>query len=138
MLKWSTAVAITLALIVGPAEAGQTPAKGLLSVRTTYAPMQPGEGIPTEGFRTFVRIRDGAGRIVYQRASGRLLKRFPPGRYSIGSYLRFCVGNCAVLDPPSDRCSRRLRLRAGQTLRVRIRRAFSGRCRSIVLSSDRR
>ena len=139
MPKWiSVPLALTLALTVLPAEAARTPAQGLLLVRTTYAPLQPKEGIPIEGYLTYIRIRDAAGRVVYQRASGRLRRRFAPGRYALSSYIRTCAGTCESLDRPSDHCSRRLRLRAGRTLRVRIRRAASGRCKAIQLLTARR
>lgn len=44
-----------------------------------------------------------------------------PGSYRLESYSRPCDGNCANLDPPTDRCSRRIVLRGGRQLRAVVR-----------------
>ena len=46
------------------------------------------------------------------------LRRVPAGRYRVTSYMRPCDGNCSVLDPPVDRCSGAVRVRAGRINRV--------------------
>ena len=127
-------LAIASAPLAAPAVGQEGSARGLLLVRTTTAPVVPDEGIPTEGYLTYVRIRDSAGRLVYRGATGNLRRRFAAGRYSIGSNVRFCSGTCATLDPPSNHCARKLRLRAGTTLRVRIERSFVGRCKRILVN----
>ena len=127
-------LATALGSLAAPAVGHQGSARGLLIVQTTTAPVVPEEGIAPEGYLTYVRIRDSAGRLVYRGASGKLRRRFAAGRYSIGSNVRFCSGTCATLDPPSDHCARKLRLRAGTTLRVRIERSFVGRCKRILVN----
>ena len=42
------------------------------------------------------------------------------GLYRVESFQRPCDGNCSLLDPPTDRCSRRVRVYAGESARVRI------------------
>ena len=127
-------VAIALAPLAAPAVGQEGSPRGLLIVRTTTAPVVPEEGIAPEGYLTYVRIRDRAGRLVYRGATGNLRRRFAAGRYSIGSNIRFCSGTCATLDPPSNHCARKLRLRAGTTLRIRIERSFGGRCKRILVN----
>jgi hypothetical protein len=47
------------------------------------------------------------------------------------SYIRTCDGNCSLLDPPSKRCSRVLRLGAGVVATATVRLRDSG-CRILV------
>ena len=46
----------------------------------------------------------------YPGGGGRARLRLPAGVYRVSSWLRPCSGNCGLLDPPTDRCSRRIRL----------------------------
>jgi hypothetical protein len=53
------------------------------------------------------------------------------GRHLLVSYIRTCDGNCSLLDPPSKRCSRFLRLGAGVVATATVRLRDSG-CRILV------
>ncbi|MGH2847848.1 MAG: serine hydrolase, partial [Thermoleophilaceae bacterium] len=80
-------------------------------------------GLPyVEGSVTYLRVGQ-AGRVVARRSRAAvrltLKRRLAPGRYRAGSLQRPCAGNCSMLDPPTDRCSRRVRVFAGETTVVR-------------------
>ena len=53
-----------------------------------------------------------------------------PGVFTITSFQRYCGGPCTPrwLAPPSERCSRRVRIGEGETVRVSIRLAFARGC----------
>ena len=67
------------------------------------------------------------------RARWRVRRRLPAGRYRLTSFERPCSGNCSLLDPPTDRCSRRITIiahgrtgvratvRPGRGCRMRVR-----------------
>ena len=46
-------------------------------------------------------------------------RRLPPGRYVVISFQRPCAGDCSLLDPPVDRCARRIRVLSGGLTEVR-------------------
>jgi hypothetical protein len=71
---------------------------------------------PTEGYVWFVGL-DGRTRAV----RGRVTTVLPgtAGRHLLTSFIRPCDGNCGYLDPPSHRCSLRVRLPARLTVRLR-------------------
>jgi D-alanyl-D-alanine dipeptidase len=85
-------------------------------------------GTYVEGSFSYVIVSKPRGQMVLQREY-RLRPRFrlrhalPAGRYRVTSFQRPCSGTCAILDPPADACSRRLRiLPRGRTLvRVTVR-----------------
>lgn len=66
-----------------------------------------------EGSVSFLRVGDARGALVVDESTGprmrwRVRRRLPAGRYRLTSFERPCDGNCSVLDPPTDRCSRRI------------------------------
>jgi D-alanyl-D-alanine dipeptidase len=77
-----------------------------------------------EGSVSFLRVVDARGRLVLEeRSSGRVRwrvkRRLPRGRYRVTSFERPCSGNCGLLDPPRERCARRIRIFAGGRTGVR-------------------
>ena len=71
---------------------------------------------PIEGYVWFVGL-DGRTHAV--RGSAATILRGTAGRHLLTSFIRTCDGNCGYLDPPSHRCSLRLRLPARATVRLR-------------------
>ena len=59
-------------------------------------------------------------RRVRHKPRFRMGRRLPPGRYVVVSFQRPCDGNCALLDPPTDRCARRVRILSGGLTEVRV------------------
>jgi zinc D-Ala-D-Ala dipeptidase len=121
-----TAVALAAAAVPAAAEASP----GTLDFQQSSA-RRP---VYIEGAVSFVRVRDAAGdtvvrRRVRHRPRFRMVRRLPPGRYKVVSYQRPCAGNCSVLDPPTERCARRIRILSGGLTAVSVRvRAWRG-CR---------
>jgi zinc D-Ala-D-Ala dipeptidase len=87
-----------------------------------------------EGSVSFLRVRDASGALVVDERTGprlrwRVRRRLPAGRYRLTSFERPCVGNCSLLDPPTDRCSARVTIIAHGRTGVRATvRPFRG-CR---------
>jgi D-alanyl-D-alanine dipeptidase len=75
-----------------------------------------------EGSVSYLRVRKGRRVIVERSNQGGLRVRLSPrpGLYRAVSFQRPCSGNCSVLDPPTDRCSRRVRVFAGETTHVAV------------------
>lgn len=71
---------------------------------------------PIEGYVWFVGL-DGHMRAV--RGHTTTVLRATAGRHVLTSFIRPCDGNCSYLDPPSHRCSLRVRLPARATVRLR-------------------
>jgi zinc D-Ala-D-Ala dipeptidase len=114
--------AVALAAVAVPAAAEAAP--GTLDFQQSSARRPP----YPEGAVSFVRVRDADGdtvvrRRVRHRPRFRMVRRLGPGRYKIVSYQRPCDGNCLLLDSPTDRCARRIRMLSGglTTVRVRVR-----------------
>jgi D-alanyl-D-alanine dipeptidase len=104
-------------LVSAPAAEG---APGTLDFRQAFA----GRAVYTEGSVSYVRVRRERGELVARRgvqhrARFRMRRRLPPGRYVVISFQRPCAGNCSVLDPPVDRCARRVRVLSGGLTEVR-------------------
>jgi D-alanyl-D-alanine dipeptidase len=102
---------------VGPSAA--IGASGMLSVQQRF---DLSGGVYPEGSISYLRVRK-RGRVVFERSAmgeARFRRRFRAGLYRVVSFQRPCDGNCGVLDPPTDRCSRRVRVFAGQRTRVRV------------------
>jgi hypothetical protein len=102
-------IAVAVAVLALPAGAAAAP--GTLDYRQAFA-TAPGY---TEGSVSFVRVRDSGGdlvlsRRVRHRPRFRLRRRLAAGEYVVRSYQRPCDGNCSTLDPPTDRCARRVRV----------------------------
>jgi D-alanyl-D-alanine dipeptidase len=91
-----------------------------------------------EGSVGFLRVFAGRGKLVFEesaalRSRWRVRRRLAPGRYRLISFELPCSGNCALLDLPTDRCSRRIRViahgrtgvratvRPGRGCRMRVR-----------------
>jgi zinc D-Ala-D-Ala dipeptidase len=113
-----TAVALAAAAVPAAAEA----APGTLDFQQSTA-RRP---LYVEGAVSFVRVRDAAGetvvgRRVRHRPRFRMVRRLQPGRYKVVSYQRPCDGNCSLLDPPTDRCARRIRILSGGLTAVSVR-----------------
>jgi D-alanyl-D-alanine dipeptidase len=119
-----------VALLALPAGADAAP--GTLDFRES---LDASRGVYIEGSIAFVRVRDASGDLVVRRRTARapfrMLRKLPPGRYRVISYQRPCDGNCSLLDPPTDRCARRVRILSGGLTRVRVTlRPYRG-CRMI-------
>jgi D-alanyl-D-alanine dipeptidase len=98
--------AAAVVALAAPAGYAQTPL-GELDFRRVMS------GAYIEGSVSFLRVRDARGTLVVDESSGprlrwRVRRRLPPGRYRLTSFERPCDGNCSLLDPPTDRCSRRI------------------------------
>jgi hypothetical protein len=78
-----------------------------------------------EGYVWFVGL-DGKAHAVTNHATTTTL-RAAAGRHLFTSFIRTCDGNCGYLDPPTHRCSARIRLPARVTVRLR-----DAGCRLIV------
>jgi hypothetical protein len=119
----TAAVAATAALPTGVTN-------GRLQVRQVLAKNTP---LPVEGAIPVVAIVRRDGTQVAKRRLGlvRPSARFSlsPGRYRLLSWQRVCDGNCAILDPPSDRCSRAFMLHRDQRLRATITVRYGSGCR---------
>jgi hypothetical protein len=94
-----------------------------------------GAPIPTEGEVTFVRVTRSdrtsrTVRLLPGRQALRLTLR--PGAYGVEIWHRFCDGNCAYLDPPGDRCSTRVSIRAGAASRLVVHNRPGFACRIVV------
>jgi D-alanyl-D-alanine dipeptidase len=111
--------AVGLAAFALPAAAGAAP--GTLDFRQSFAGRMP----YIEGSVSFVRVRDASGdtvvrRRVQHKPRFRMKRKLRPGRYRVVSYQRPCDGNCGLLDPPADRCARRMRVMSGGLTAVAV------------------
>lgn len=95
----------------------------------------PGEGIPIEGYVTYLVVRKaGSGAIALKQSEPaplRMTSVLTRGRYRLRTYIRTCDGNCDLLDLPSNSCSASFRLRAGKKVKATIQRDATG-CRVVV------
>ena len=114
----ATMVALTALAVPGVADA----APGTLDYRQS---LDSSRGVFVEGAVSYVRVRSAAGEVVgrrrVQRARFHMKRRLPPGRYRVISYQRPCAGNCALRDPPTGRCARRVRIFSGGLTEVAVR-----------------
>ena len=118
-----------VALLALPAGADAAP--GTLEFRQTFAKGAP---VYDEGTVSFVRVRDASGalavrRRVRHRPRFRITRQLPSGRYRVISYQRPCSGNCELLDPPTDRCARPIRILSGGLTEAAVRVRPGRRCR---------
>jgi zinc D-Ala-D-Ala dipeptidase len=115
----SLATTAVMAALAFPAAGAAAP--GTLDYRQK---LDSSRGVYTEGSISFVRVRDASGDTVVRRRTAaprfRMIRKLPPGRYRVVSYQRPCDGNCGLLDPPVDRCARRVRLLSGGLTAVRV------------------
>jgi zinc D-Ala-D-Ala dipeptidase len=116
------------ALVALPAAADATP--GTLDLRQSF---DHSRGVYVEGSVSYVRVRGVRGELVVAKRSRRprfrMQRRLAPGRYTVINYQRPCDGNCGTLDPPTDRCARRVRILSGGLTRVAVRVRPGRRCR---------
>lgn len=111
--------AVALVLLALPAAAQAAP--GTLDFRQA---LDSSRGTYVEGSVSVVRVRSAGGELVVDRAAEhrprlRLRRTLPPGRYRVTSHQRPCNGNCELLDPPAERCSRWVRVLSDGLTRVR-------------------
>jgi hypothetical protein len=114
-------VAAAGALVLAVAPAGAGPSSGQRGTLTLSHRVDTSDSLYIEGSVSYLRLKHG-GRVVARRSgSGPIHTRLHPhgGLYRVVSYQRPCDGNCSTLDPPTDRCSKRVRVYAGETSAVR-------------------
>ncbi len=126
--------ATAIAALAAPAALAQAPT-GKLDFRRV---LDLSGGTYIEGSVAFLRVRNARGRVVVAERSGprvrwRVRRRLRAGRYRLTSFERPCDGNCSLLDPPVERCSRRITIiahgrtgvratvRPGRGCRMRVR-----------------
>jgi hypothetical protein len=112
------ASAAALVLAVAPASAVGSSPRGTLTLSSR---IDHSAGIYIEGSVSYLRLRDGR-RVVFRRSrAGAIRVRLHPraGLYRLVSFQRPCDPNCSALDPPTDRCSERVRVYAGESTAAR-------------------
>jgi hypothetical protein len=115
-------VAAAGALVLAVAPAGAGPSSGQRGTLTLSHRVATSDGVYVEGSVSYLRLKR-RGRVVARRSgSGPIHTRLRPrrGLYRVVSYQRPCQGNCSTLDPPADRCSKRVRVYAGETSAARV------------------
>jgi outer membrane protein assembly factor BamB len=105
-----------------PGAATEAPLRG--AIRIVHAI----ECCYVEGGLTGIRVSSIAGAVVVRRehrqgsrASELAVVAVAAGRYRVQTWERPCEGTCARVDPPIDRCSLDVAVRAGATTEVRVR-----------------
>jgi D-alanyl-D-alanine dipeptidase len=121
-VRTPAAVATTCILALAAPSALAQPSAGEIDFRRV---LDLSRGPYIEGSVGFLRVRDARGSLVLEesvtlRARWRVRRRLPEGRYRVTSFERPCVANCSLLDPPRERCSRRVRILAGGRTGVRV------------------
>jgi zinc D-Ala-D-Ala dipeptidase len=110
--------------------AGADAAPGTLDLRQS---LDRSRGLYVEGSVSYVRVRGVRGKLVVakrvNRPRFRMQRRLAPGGYKVISYQRPCDGNCGFLDPPTDRCARRVHVFSGGLTEVGVRVRPGRRCR---------
>jgi zinc D-Ala-D-Ala dipeptidase len=112
-------IAVAAAFLTLSATAEAAP--GTLDLRQS---LDHSHGLYVEGSVSYVRVRSAGGRIVVARRVHkprfRMKRQLAPGRYRVISYQRPCNGNCSRLDPPTDRCARRVQILSGGLSEVAV------------------
>jgi hypothetical protein len=102
----------------------------------------PADGIYTEGYVSFLHVRDEAtGEIVIRKRfnTGKVHLRteLPPGApYRVTRFIRPCDGNCGYLDPPTERCRQSLVLQPGSSVLATVRTRVGDPCEIRLRYSD--
>ena len=107
-----------LVLAGAPAGASRSTERGTLTLSER---IDHSGGIYVEGSISYLNLRAGS-RVVFRRSrAGPIRVKLHPraGLYRLVSFQRPCDGNCSVLDPPTDRCTRRVRVYAGESTAAR-------------------
>jgi hypothetical protein len=124
--------ALTLALSIAAADGVAVQRTGHLRVRESFDASQ---GIPTEGYVSYLVVRRArGGEVVLRESQGGPLRSdsvLSRGRYRLHSFIRICDGNCGLLDLPTGRCATDFRLAAGADVKAKILRDAAG-CRVSV------
>ena len=120
-------IAVVAALVAFPAAADAS--RGTLDLRQSF---DHSRGVYVEGSVSYLRVRGIRGNLVVAKRSRRprirMQRRLAPGRYTVINYQRACDGNCGTLDPPTDRCARRVRILSGGLTEVALRVRPGRRC----------
>lgn len=120
MVRVRHGIAVVVAFLALPAGAQAAP--GTFDLRES---VDRSRGMYVEGSVSYVRVRSSGGRQVVGRRVRkprfRMQRRLAPGRYRVISYQRPCEGNCGLLDPPTDRCARPVRILSGGLTEVAVR-----------------
>jgi hypothetical protein len=84
-----------------------------------------GGNLYIEGSYSYVRVEQGGKSVKQVRLSNerfpRATIRLEPGTYRLISFQRPCDGNCSMLDPPTDQCSREITAEAAAELGTVVR-----------------
>jgi hypothetical protein len=129
------AAAGALVLSVAPAGAGPARDRGTLTLShrldLTHGPY-------VEGSISYLKLKRGRRVVLRRSGSGPIRTRLKPhaGLYRVVSYQRPCDGNCSTLDPPVDRCSKRVRVYAGEASAARTVTRPGRGCRIKVIEPD--
>ena len=128
-VRWTDVSAVLLALsMAGCQRAIVDGAKAVAParLRVTQKHVESGS-FYIEGSISYLIVCDWLGREVARREFMLMDNTLPvvdlslqPGAYYIESYQRPCDGNCALLDPPMDRCAKRFELASGETWFVTV------------------
>ena len=112
------AAAGALVVVVAPAGADRPTQRGTLTLSHR---VDTSHGGYIEGSISYLHLRQGHRVVLRRSRAGPIHVRLHPraGLYRIVSFQRPCDGNCSVLDPPTDRCSERLRVYAGEPTSIR-------------------
>ena len=109
------AAAVVLVVAVAGAAAGQSDQRGVLAVRQRL------QGAYPQGSVAFLRVHNERRTLQRQARGGQIALRLKPrpGVYRVASFQRPCSdAACSKLAAPADRCSRRVRVYAAETVRV--------------------
>jgi hypothetical protein len=84
-----------------------------------------------EGSVGYARILDRSGNRVAEDAfaGSQVMFSLGPGRYRLVSYQRPCDANCGNLGAPTDKCSKRFRVRAHHVVSAIVRVSPGSSCR---------
>ncbi len=112
------AAAGALVVAVAPAGADRPTQRGTLTLSHR---VDTSHGGYIEGSISYLHLRRGHRVVLRRSRAGPIHVRLHPraGLYRIVSFQRPCDGNCSVLDPPTDRCSERLHVYAGEPTSIR-------------------
>jgi hypothetical protein len=90
-----------------------------------------GGAIYMEGYRQTVLVDGPTGQVLAherQPFTDHGSFGWPPGRYTVTTWVEPCDGSCEELDPPTDRCAATLDLAAGDRLTIGIARRAGEPC----------
>ena len=119
-LRFLAASLVALTMLAGCNERNE-PGPDAVDVRVVLK-YDVSEGAYIEGSISYIRVERLDGELVFERPLSRSTDHIglDPGEYRLISFQRPCEGNCGSLDPPTDRCERRIRVTANPKLTVRI------------------